>query len=110
MDSRQPSPALLGALALAGCAAAAAVVAIAFASDHLDEPGVQAALLDWVILPYVLGGLIAWWRRPASSFGPLMVAGGFAMFLSGLQWANAAAAVHARAVLRPAARGASSCT
>jgi signal transduction histidine kinase len=89
MDPRQPSAALLGALALAGCAAAAAVVAIAFASDHLDEPGVRAALLDWVILPYVLGGLIAWWRRPASSFGPLMVAGGFAMFLSGLQWANA---------------------
>jgi signal transduction histidine kinase len=89
MDSRQPSAALLGALALAGCAAAAGVVALAFASDHLSEPGVHAALLDWVIVPYVLGGLIAWWRRPASSFGPLMVAGGFAMFLSGLQWANA---------------------
>jgi signal transduction histidine kinase len=89
-DSRQPSAALLGALALAGCAAAAAVVALAFASDHLSEPGVRAALLDWVIVPYVLGGLIAWWRRPASSFGPLMVAGGFAMFLSSLQWSNAA--------------------
>jgi signal transduction histidine kinase len=90
MDSRQPSAVLLWALAVAGCTAALAAVALAFASDHLSEPGVRAALVDWVIVPYVLAGVIAWWRRPASSFGPLMVAAGFTMFLSALQWSNAA--------------------
>jgi signal transduction histidine kinase len=74
----------------AGCAAAAVSVALAYESDHVIEPGIRAALLDWVVLPFVLAGLIAWWRRPESRFGPLMVAAGFAMFLSGLQWANAA--------------------
>jgi signal transduction histidine kinase len=53
------------------------------------EPGLQAALLDWITLPYILGGLVAWSRRPDSRFGPLMVAAGFAMFVSSLQWASA---------------------
>ena len=78
------------ALALAGCAGAAGAVALAYASDHLPEPGLRAALLDWIVLPYILAGLIAWWRRPESRFGPLMVAAGFVMLLSGLQWANVA--------------------
>jgi signal transduction histidine kinase len=65
-------------------------VALALMSDHVAEPGVRAALLDWVTLAYIFGGLIAWWRRPDSRFGPLMVAAGFAMFLSGLQWTSAA--------------------
>jgi hypothetical protein len=65
-------------------------VALALTSDYVTEPGLQAALLDWVALPYVLGGLIAWWRRPDSRFGPLMVAAGFAMFVSSLQWTSAA--------------------
>ena len=89
MDSRRPKTSVLWTLALAGCAAAAASVALAFASDHVDEPGLRAALLDWALLPYILAGLIAWWRRPESRFGPLMVAAGFSMFLSCLQWANA---------------------
>ena len=56
----------------------------------MPEPGLQAALVDWITLPYILGGLIAWSRRPDSRFGPLMVAAGFAMFVSSLQWASAA--------------------
>ena len=35
---------------------------------------------------YVLCGLVAWSRRPASRFGPLMIAAGFANFLSTLSW------------------------
>src|SRR5918996_580137 len=81
---------LLWAIALAGCAAAACSFVLAFASNHVAEPGLQAALSAWITLPYIFGGLIAWWRRPDSRFGPLMVAAGFAMFLSSLQWANAA--------------------
>ena len=86
---REPAPAVLWALAAAGCAAAGATVALALTSDHVPQPaGLQAALLDWITLPYILGGLVAWWRRPESRFGPLMVAAGFAIFLSSLQWAS----------------------
>jgi hypothetical protein len=88
--ARAPSPSVLWGVALAGCAAAAVSVEAALASDHLAEPGLRAALLDWITLPYILAGLVAWWRRPDSRFGPLMVAAGFVMFLSSLQWANTA--------------------
>jgi signal transduction histidine kinase len=86
----RPGRLLLWAIALAGLAAAGASVALALTSDHVPEPGLQAALLDWITLPYILGGLIAWSRRPDSRFGPLMVAAGFANFISSLQWASAA--------------------
>ena len=79
---------MLWALALAGCAAAGLTFGVAFASDHVSDALVDAALLDWIVLPYVLAGVVAWWRRPDSRFGPLMVAAGFGMFLSSLQWAN----------------------
>jgi signal transduction histidine kinase/nitrate reductase gamma subunit len=85
-----PRPAVLGALAVAGLAAASGSVALALASDHVAEPALQAALLDWITLPYIAGGLIAWWRRPQSRFGPLMVLAGFAIFASTLAWANQA--------------------
>jgi signal transduction histidine kinase len=85
-----PGLAVLWALAIAGFVATGVTVALALRSDHVTEPGLQAALLAWVSLPYVLGGLIAWRRRPDSRFGPLMVAAGFAMFVSSLQWASAA--------------------
>jgi signal transduction histidine kinase len=87
---RAPPPLLLWAIALAGIAAAGVSVALALTSDHVPEPGLQAGLLDWITLPYILGGLIAWSRRPDSRFGPLMVAAGFANFISSLQWASAA--------------------
>jgi signal transduction histidine kinase len=87
---RAPTPAVLGALAVAGGVAAGVTVALALTSDQLPEPGLRAALAVWVTLPYVVGGLLAWWRRPDSRFGPLMVAVGFAVFVSSFQWAAAA--------------------
>jgi signal transduction histidine kinase len=77
-------------LAIAGCLAAAVTIALAYGSDHLEEPGLRAGLVVWIVVPYVGAGLVAWWRRPESRFGPLMVAAGFGMFLSSLQWANSA--------------------
>jgi signal transduction histidine kinase len=65
-------------------------MALALASDHVAEPGLQAALMDWITLPYILAGVVAWSRRPDSRFGPLMVAAGFTMFCSSLAWANGA--------------------
>jgi signal transduction histidine kinase len=81
---------VLWTLALAGLAAAGTSFVLALSSDHVNEPGLQASLMDWITLPYILAGLVAWQRRPESRFGPLMVAAGFAMFLSSLAWANRA--------------------
>ena len=88
-SARAPAPAVVCAIALAGFAAAGTTFALALNSDHVDEPGLQAALMTWITLPYVLAGLVAWCRRPESRFGPLMVVAGFTMFLSTLAWANA---------------------
>jgi hypothetical protein len=86
-----PRPAVLWAIALAGVLAAAGAVALALTSDDPgQEPGLHALLLDWAALPYVLAGLIAWWRRPDSRLGPLMIAVGFLSFVPTLAWANAA--------------------
>jgi signal transduction histidine kinase len=73
----------------AGCVAAAGSVQLAFANTRLAEPALQAALVNWITLPYIVAGVIAWARRPDSRFGPLMVAAGFATFLSSLQWSTA---------------------
>ncbi len=86
--ARPPKPYLLLAIALAGCAAAAFTVVSALESDYLTEPGVRAAFAVWVILPYIFGGLIAWWRRPENRFGPLMIFAGFGTFLAFLGWSN----------------------
>ncbi|HSE81466.1 MAG TPA: hypothetical protein VLA87_07180, partial [Gaiellaceae bacterium] len=77
-----PKPLALLAFVLAGCAAAGFSVLSALTRDHVREPEVQAALVVWVVLAYVLAGVIAWWRRPESRLGPLMVAAGFGTFVS----------------------------
>jgi signal transduction histidine kinase len=89
---RRPSTLLLLAIAVAGVAAAGALMWLALTSDHVNEPGLQGALTVWITLPYILAGVIAWSRRPDSRFGPLMIAAGCAMFLSSLGWANSAIA------------------
>ena len=88
--ARAPQPPVLWALVLAGFAAAGCTFALALGSDHVNEPGLQAALMSWITLPYVFAGVIAWWRRPDSRFGLLMVIAGFTIFISTLAWANAA--------------------
>jgi signal transduction histidine kinase len=75
---------------VAGCVAAGVSMLLALSSDHVAEPGLQAALMDWITLPYILAGVFAWSRRPDSRFGPLMIAAGFTMFVSSLAWANTA--------------------
>ena len=85
-----PNAAVFGTAALAGCAAAAFSFSLALRSDlvsgELGEPLVIAFLSSFLTVAYVLCGLIAWSRRPASRFGPLMVAAGVANFLTGLSW------------------------
>src|SRR5687768_8520145 len=83
-----PRATMLVAIALAGCAAAACTVALALTSDHVREPGIHAALQVWGLLGFVLAGVVAWWRRPESRFGPLMILAGGAWFLSVLASSN----------------------
>jgi signal transduction histidine kinase len=87
---RPPRRAVLWAIALVAIAAGSVSMWLALNSDHVAEPGLQAALMDWITLPYVFAGLIAWYRRPDSRFGPLMVVAGFTMFASTLAWADGA--------------------
>jgi signal transduction histidine kinase len=89
VDARGPPPILLFTLGAVGFAAAGSSVALAFASGHVTHPSTQAALMVWAVLGYVLAGLVAWWRQPENRFGLLMLATGFAIFLSSLSWANA---------------------
>ena len=56
-------------------------------SGTLCEPLI-AALTAWVTLSYVVCGLVAWWRRPANRFGPLLIIAGFVSFLSTLVWSS----------------------
>jgi signal transduction histidine kinase len=88
-SAHAPSADVVWAIALAGCVATAIATALALTSDHVETPGIQALLVGWIVLGYVVSGAVAWWRRPDSRFGPLMVAGGFTFFLSVLSWSNA---------------------
>src|SRR4051812_49567142 len=101
--TRPPSPIVLAGVVVGGLAAAGCSVLLALNSGHVAEPGLQAALLDWITLPYIVAGAIAWSRRPQSRLGPLMVLAGYAMFLSSLQWAEAGAPTRrgARSTSRP---------
>ena len=90
--ARGPKPSTIWALALAGGVAAASALAFALTNEaiggELGEPLVIAVLSDWVTVSYVLCGLLAWWHRPASRFGPLMVVAGFANYLTTLAWTS----------------------
>ncbi len=84
-----PRPLVLWAIAFLGCAVAAVSLGLALADDQLSQPALRAFLLDWVTLPYIAGGLVAWRCRPDTGFGPLLVAAGFVNFLGAFQWVTA---------------------
>lgn len=84
----RPPPRTWALLAIAVGAVAAPVYTARLAISNDEISGVHIALLHWISVPYVLVGLIAWWRRPDSRLGILMIAAGFAMGLSTLQFAD----------------------
>jgi signal transduction histidine kinase len=76
------------AIGIAGFAAGVGIAVLTLNSDHLDLRGAAAAvglLLGW---SFIGTGLYAWDRRPENGIGALMVAFGFAWFLSALVTAN----------------------
>lgn len=90
--ARAPRQSTLWAMALSGAAAAACSLVLALTNDaigaELGEPLVIALLSVWITLSYVFCGLLAWWRRPESRFGPLMIAAAFGNFLVTLSWSS----------------------
>jgi hypothetical protein len=90
VGAKPPSSFALWSLALAGFAAACGTLALAIAVDEVHEPVVRALLIDWVVVTYISAGLVAWWRKPQSRLGLLMVSAGFAVFLSTLSWTSLA--------------------
>src|ERR671918_426644 len=83
-----PRPLVLWGIVLAGVAAASVDVLLALTSDHIREPAVHGGLQVWGVLAYVLAGVVAWWRRPESRFGLLMIAAGAVWFLTSLSSSN----------------------
>ncbi len=57
-------------------------------SDHDDQAAIAAVLTLLLGWSFSLSGLVAWNRRPGNRFGPLMVAAGFAWFLTALAASN----------------------
>src|SRR5947199_60304 len=69
-----PGPLVLRSLAIAGLLTAIGSLALALTNDGVS--GIQVALLEWISIPYIAAGLVAWWRRPDSRLGVLMIVGG----------------------------------
>ena len=81
------TPAARTVVAVGGaCCAIAALIAYLGASNGVDD--IQIALLEWITVPYVVAGLVAWRRRPDSRLGLLMIAGGFASGISAFQFSQ----------------------
>ncbi len=92
LATREPRHASWGVPLAAALAAAAAAASVAFALAAGHPDALQVFLLEWVGIPYIVAGVIAWWCRPQSRLGPLMVAGGLASAFSGWQLADSAGA------------------
>ena len=86
----QPPHWVVWTCVLAGVTAVVCAFGLAGASSDLVRPALQASLLTAVTVPYLVAGLVAWTRRPASRLGPLMVVAGFTLALSALQWSEQA--------------------
>src|SRR5207302_10122661 len=82
--ARAPPQLYVSVIAAAGLVAPVYSVTLALRVGHISA--LQLALLEWISVPYILVGLVAWLRRPESRLGILMIAGGFAMGLSTLQF------------------------
>jgi signal transduction histidine kinase len=74
---------VLGAIAIVGAVLCAFSIHVA-TNEGVED--IQVALLQWISVPYIAAGLIAWWRRPESRLGVLMVAVGFSTGLLCLQF------------------------
>jgi len=81
-----PRPFVLGAIAALGASVVATTMALGLLHDEFTTE--KLLLYQWMSAPYIVAGLVAWWRRPESRLGPLMIVGGVGTALSDLQAAS----------------------
>jgi signal transduction histidine kinase len=74
----------LWSVAFAALIVGAAASALIVSSDHIDKPGLGVAIGLLIAWSFIGTGLYAWWRRPSSRFGALMVLVGFTFVLGSL--------------------------
>jgi signal transduction histidine kinase len=74
----------LWSVAFAALIVGAAASALIVSSDHIDQPGLGVAIGLLITWSFIGTGLYAWWRRPTSRFGALMVLVGFTFVLGSL--------------------------
>lgn len=86
--SRSVRPWLLSSFAALGLVLGAATAIVALSSSFLIRAGLQAVLINWIMIAFLGAGLIAWWRRPESRLGPLLVATGLVSATAALQWSD----------------------
>ena len=85
---RRPTARALWLTGLAGVVVVTGFSVLAATSGQLPHPAVGVLVVGWITVPYLVSGLIAWWRRPVSRLGPLMLAAGFVTPLSLLPFAE----------------------
>jgi signal transduction histidine kinase len=78
------APRALLAIGAAGLAAGLLYTVVVLGSEHVDDPGLTAALGLLVGWSFVGTGLLAWWRRPGNNTGLLLAGAGIAWFATGL--------------------------
>jgi signal transduction histidine kinase len=83
-----PKPALLWSLGVVAVAACAGIAVLGALNEELYQPALRVLLVSWVSVPFIFAGIVAWRRRPDSSFGPLLILAGFVTQLSVLQWTS----------------------
>ena len=76
-----------GVIAL-GLLLSAGAVALVLASDHEEEKIFVIVTLLLSAWSFILGGLLAWARRPDNRFGPLLCAVGLTVFIGALGASN----------------------
>ena len=67
---------------------AASALALALASDHLARPAASGVYGAYLVAAFMAVGLYWWVARPASRFGPLLIAYGVCAWLVRLQGSN----------------------
>ena len=77
------------ALGIAGVVLGVPITALNATSDHVNLPGLVAALAALVAWSFLGTGLVLWDRRPDNLTGPLMVALAFSWIAAGLAASNA---------------------
>jgi hypothetical protein len=79
-----PHRARITAAAIGGAALCCITIVVTLSGFHGDEAGLAAAGRALMVGVPVAVGCYAWYRRPGEPFGPLLVATGFAWFLTTL--------------------------